>query len=387
MKNKILWTFILFIVSVTVLSFVDSENNSDLFDNPKYAAQAYEEDNSTKINSTIQSCNCVAFRLDDIMDNKKTDAQIEVINTFMEKKVPLTIGITANKFGEDSKLVDFIKEQLKENNLEIANHGWDHEAFPIYTKKSQSNLIKQSNEKLYDVLGISPKVFIPPFNSFDITTINALKDNHMTHMSSAFMKDSSPYPLSDEMFYRFPAGADTGTEDGWTGAYLVLTHMTTFSNVETSLEKYGFAVVMMHPKEFTMIENGEFTDEINWDQINELKLLIQKIQDSNITIVPIGKINLDSNIQSIPIWIKNNAGMWAEDQIDDGTFVSGIQFLAQEGILRIPPTQQDGVTGDSEIPIWIKNNAGWWADNNISDNEFINSIQYLIKANIIKLNN
>ena len=37
----------------------------------------------------------------------------------------------------------------------------------------------------------------------------------------------------------------------------------------------------------------------------------------------------------IPDWIKTNAGWWAEGAIDDATFISGIQFLIQEGILSV----------------------------------------------------
>ena len=37
----------------------------------------------------------------------------------------------------------------------------------------------------------------------------------------------------------------------------------------------------------------------------------------------------------IPGWIKNNAAWWSEGQIDDNTFVQGIQFLIKEGIMRI----------------------------------------------------
>jgi len=37
----------------------------------------------------------------------------------------------------------------------------------------------------------------------------------------------------------------------------------------------------------------------------------------------------------IPTWIKNNAGWWADDQIDDKTFVQGLEFLIQNGIIRI----------------------------------------------------
>ena len=38
---------------------------------------------------------------------------------------------------------------------------------------------------------------------------------------------------------------------------------------------------------------------------------------------------------SIPNWIKNNAGWWAGGQIDDNSFVQGIQWLIKEGIMKI----------------------------------------------------
>jgi hypothetical protein len=40
-------------------------------------------------------------------------------------------------------------------------------------------------------------------------------------------------------------------------------------------------------------------------------------------------------VREIPSWIKNNAGWWADGSIDDDSFVGGIQFLIEEGIMRI----------------------------------------------------
>ena len=40
-------------------------------------------------------------------------------------------------------------------------------------------------------------------------------------------------------------------------------------------------------------------------------------------------------VHEIPSWIKNNAGWWADGSIDDDSFVGGIQFLIEEGIMRI----------------------------------------------------
>ena len=43
----------------------------------------------------------------------------------------------------------------------------------------------------------------------------------------------------------------------------------------------------------------------------------------------------DDSSQKIPAWIKNNAGWWSEGQIDDKTFVSGIQYLIKVGIIKV----------------------------------------------------
>ncbi|MAY24155.1 MAG: peptidase [Thaumarchaeota archaeon] len=82
---------------------------------------------------------------------------------------------------------------------------------------------------------------------------------------------------------------------------------------------------------------------------------------------------------SVPVWVKNNAGWWSSGQIDDQSFVSGVKFLIEEGIITVPSTTRSVSTSDS-IPDWVKNTAGWWSNNEISENDFLNAIQYLIKT-------
>ena len=85
----------------------------------------------------------------------------------------------------------------------------------------------------------------------------------------------------------------------------------------------------------------------------------------------------------IPSWIKNNAGWWATNQIDDSTFLLGIQYLIKEGIMIIPLTETSESSGSQEIPSWIKNNAGWWADEQIDDISFVLGLQWLVTNGII----
>jgi hypothetical protein len=51
----------------------------------------------------------------------------------------------------------------------------------------------------------------------------------------------------------------------------------------------------------------------------------------------------------------------------------------------IPPTEASGTSGSEGVPAWVKNNAGWWADGQIDDNSFVSGIQYLVKAGIIQV--
>jgi hypothetical protein len=87
----------------------------------------------------------------------------------------------------------------------------------------------------------------------------------------------------------------------------------------------------------------------------------------------------------IPAWIKNNAKWWSEGKIGDSDFVSGVQYLIKQGIMKIPPPSQTGSGSSQTIPTWIKNNAKWWAEGTITDNDFVQGIQYLITQRIIKI--
>jgi hypothetical protein len=88
----------------------------------------------------------------------------------------------------------------------------------------------------------------------------------------------------------------------------------------------------------------------------------------------------------IPAWIKSNAGWWADGQIDDGSFIEGMQFLIREGFMSMDATEQGSASqGSAEIPAWIKSNAGWWADGQIDDGSFIEGMQFLIREGFMRI--
>lgn len=85
----------------------------------------------------------------------------------------------------------------------------------------------------------------------------------------------------------------------------------------------------------------------------------------------------------IPVWVKNTAKWWSNNQIHDSDFIQAVQYLIHQGTITVPPSQVT-FTSSQQIPAWIKNNAGWWANGQISDDEFIKAIQYLVSNGIIQ---
>ena len=84
----------------------------------------------------------------------------------------------------------------------------------------------------------------------------------------------------------------------------------------------------------------------------------------------------------IPDWIRNVAGYWCNDEIDDASFVGGIQYLIENKIIIVPVTESE-TSSPQAIPSWIKNNACWWSDGQISDKDFASGLEFLIKNGII----
>lgn len=106
-----------------------------------------------------------------------------------------------------------------------------------------------------------------------------------------------------------------------------------------------------------------------------------KLLDTNIITSSSSNPIVDTT-STIPKWVKNNAERWSQGSIDDSDFIKGIQYLIQQGIIKIPDTQR-GSSSSNQIPHWIKTDASLWASNQISDDDFIKAIQYLVINGII----
>jgi len=102
-----------------------------------------------------------------------------------------------------------------------------------------------------------------------------------------------------------------------------------------------------------------------------------------ISTVPLVSSEVIRGESTIPDWVKNTAGWWALEQIDDSAFLQGIQYLIKEEIIVVEiPTEIDSEDTE-EVPGWVKNTVGWWAEDKIHDTTFVSGIQYLISKGIM----
>jgi hypothetical protein len=121
------------------------------------------------------------------------------------------------------------------------------------------------------------------------------------------------------------------------------------------------------------------------DKITTPSILADE-QDSELPSIPNqnepNQIETESD-EIIPNWIKNNARWWSEGNIDDETFVDGIEFLVSKNIIDVP--KHNSAQSIMVIPDWIKNNARWWSEGNIDDETFVDGIEFLVKIGIVKI--
>mgnify|MGYP004288474891 CR=1 FL=1 len=98
------------------------------------------------------------------------------------------------------------------------------------------------------------------------------------------------------------------------------------------------------------------------------------------------------NVQ-IPEWVKNVADWWANGEVSETEFLTGISYLINNNIIRLDfmpcsiKNESQTISSAKLIPDWVKNNAKWWSEELIEDADFVNGIKYLIEKQIIGIDN
>ena len=92
---------------------------------------------------------------------------------------------------------------------------------------------------------------------------------------------------------------------------------------------------------------------------------------------------------TIPEWVRNNAKWWAEGTIDDQSFIGGLSYLLEEGIIDVGLDAGEKVSfylaEGEKLPEWLKKPALWWGTGQTTNAEFVANISQLIKLNVLEV--
>ena len=275
------------------LEILGDVTNFNLFRTEILETEPVEEesigDEPVNIESEFTDCNCIVFRLDDVQDYWLADTQVKIIELFSEKQVPLTIGVIGSLIGEDQKISSVIEKSLEAENIELANHSWNNEIITTLDDSIEEKYIQDTNAKIIEEFGVVPTTFIPPQNIYDESTIEILKNNGFTVLSS-HREEISTLSFGHESFYVIPAITETAKLVNNDSEWQLVENTEILTRIQESLLTNGYAIVMMHPQEFSLNEQGEY-DVPNQESIGNLSELLDEIKELDVNLLTIKEIN------------------------------------------------------------------------------------------------
>lgn len=286
------------VITTVLLSVITVLTLSNFILQPSFSETIAFGNNGT----AISTCNCVVFRMDGIQDYWITAGQLGAMNQFMVRNQSLTLGILTNDTGEDTAIVDNVRRGVESGLFELAIHGANDTDHTTLTEEQQRNSLNQSNTKIIALFGNASDIFVPPFDAFNAETMNAMRQVDMTILSantSSFNElqlggsssNGSVSPLSDPTQSRtvFYVPSTISFKDYFDDQYLRNSVEDIFNNVTQSIGAYGYAVVVMNPTDFMILDSvGDPTETLNVNEITDLSRLIDMMIANNL---PIGSFS------------------------------------------------------------------------------------------------
>ena len=255
------------------------------------------------------SRNYVIFRFDDIPydvpenEYNLIDAELAIMDLFIEKNQKLSLALVASYVNESQSVIKKIEEGLNLDLFELAIHGWEHTDFALMSEIQQHKFLFDALNKIEHIFGRCPQVFIPPYNSFNEHTLQAMKRLGISVLSSeldldeneAFnmkhTQDQSPGkrteeekqdPLDDKVInsiYHIPQM--TGYDTFKRSRLFKVPIKRILKEIDSNISRYGYAVITIHPQSIIKCIDGKYTNEIDTREITNVENLIEVVRSKN----------------------------------------------------------------------------------------------------------
>ena len=187
----------------------------------------------------------IVIRVDDIQDFAFREAQLFLLNESVINHIPLSLAVITGMFGEDREVVQTVKLAVSLGS-DVAVHGWKHEDLAKLSFGEQVALLSQSGSRIKEILDFDTRVLVPPMFSFSEDTVAAMQQEGY-NIISTFADLSEPGSMSKVI--SLPATVELS--DYSNSTWKMKSFDSVKAEVSRSIQKYGFAVIVTHPQEFT----------------------------------------------------------------------------------------------------------------------------------------
>ena len=242
-------------------------------------------------------CNCVIFRFDDITDYTLPKAKITMMNDFIDRKIPLSLGVVAAHLGNYPSTGVYNKtiEGVKSGLFEVTIHGNHHDDYSIMNLTTQRTELWAAQAHMESLFGAKSRIFMPPYNQYNQDTLAVLAEQGISVMAASVNFDNgvtNTYYLSDGngtqyQFYTHNAKLKMSSVKGKTiyhiphnsASFFVMHDSNKFGKaaedeiekrVQQSIADRGYGIVVLHPGDFVNVVNGTNQDSINATRYQEL---------------------------------------------------------------------------------------------------------------------
>lgn len=211
----------------------------------------------------------VAIRIDDVQDFAFRDAQLYMLRYNTAKGIPASLAVIPDLLESDNELIAEISDALR-IGAEVSAHGWGHENLTKLTLEEQEQRLLEAKASLRRLFGVNTTVLIPPMFSYNNDTLAAMKKTGYGVISSSIELQKPGVEANN--IVRVPATVEFS--DFVNGTWRAKSVEGLLLEVELSIIKYGYAVIVLHPQE--LMNENELDNEALRIYNNLLNLLSER---------------------------------------------------------------------------------------------------------------
>lgn len=230
----------------------------------------------------------VVFRMDDFQDEYLLAVQQAILSFFEAENLPMSAAIIPARTVQDGPVTERLRAMTAAGLVEPVPHGWEHVHFPEFSPEEQLQFVIQAIERIISYFGHTPTSFVPPYNEFDANTLVIIRGSGIDAMSAS-KADMYPYyssktrgPTDEFGVFHVPQSAIFAGHENNAIQRRPLEDL--ISSMESFAATYGYAVITLHPQDFTVLDENDFwTEELDPAEVQKLADMVAHFRQAGWT--------------------------------------------------------------------------------------------------------